>query len=82
MSNDEVKERIRKFISEEFLSDGQELKDDESLFVTGIIDSLGMIKLTAFVEEEFGTPINASEVTMDNFGTIEEIAKRVRKKSE
>lgn len=82
MEKEEVLKRVRNFISEEFLSDGQEIADDESLFASGIIDSLGMIKLTAFVEEAFGMPVNASEVTMDNFGSIEEIAKRVTSKME
>jgi acyl carrier protein len=40
-----MKEKIRNFIVENFLFGERELKDDEPLFESGIIDSLGLIKL-------------------------------------
>lgn len=81
MSYDDVKRDIKNFILEEFLSEGYNLSDNELLFDVGIIDSLGMIKLTAFLEENFGVVINPSEVTMDNFDTIEKIAKIVSERT-
>jgi acyl carrier protein len=49
------------------------LKDDEPLFESGIIDSLGLIKLLAFVEENFNVSIDMSEIMIENFNTLNDI---------
>jgi len=77
----EVKKEIKKFILEEFLPNGYDLNNNELLFDSGIIDSLGMIKLTAFIENTFDIVINPSEVTMDNFNTVEKIARIISEKT-
>lgn len=85
MACDDVKKEVKKFILEEFLPEGYVLKDDEFLFDTGVfdtgvIDSLGMIKLMAFIEKTFDVVINPSEVTMDNFNTVEKIVRIINEK--
>lgn len=81
-TRDDVKKRIKKFILDEFLSENSDLKDDELLFFSGIIDSLGMVQLTAFLEETFGVSINPRDVTMNNFNTINKITDIISKKLE
>jgi hypothetical protein len=44
------------------------------LFETGIIDSLGIVDLLAFVETATGRPIPARKVDMRFFGTVDRIA--------
>lgn len=72
-----IKKGVKKFVTEEFLPEGTYIKDDELLFDIGIIDSLGLIKLTAFIEENFGVIINPRDIDMDDFNTIEKIARFV-----
>ena len=43
---------------------------NESLIANGVIDSLAILQLIAFIEERFGVTIDDSEVTPDNFQTI------------
>lgn len=81
MVYDDVKKEVKRFILEEFLPKGYDLKDDEFLFDSGIIDSLGMIKLMTFIEKTFDLIINPSEISIDNFNTIEKIARIVSKKA-
>ena len=69
----DVKEKIRKFIIDEFMPEGSNLDDNEPLFENGIIDSLGLIKLSTFIGDSFGVVINPSDVSMDNFDNIEKI---------
>jgi acyl carrier protein len=45
------------------------------LFETGIIDSLGIIDLLAFVETATGRPIPMRKVDMRFFGTVERITR-------
>lgn len=62
---------IERFILEELLSGTRETLDpEEPLVSTGVIDSLGMLRLITFLEERFGLKIGDGDVGDDNFGTL------------
>jgi acyl carrier protein len=50
-----------------------DLNGETPLFQTGLIDSLAILELIAFVEEATGRPIPARQVHMRHFGTIDRI---------
>jgi acyl carrier protein len=50
---------------------------DEDLIDTGVLDSLGIFQLVAFLEERFGVAIADTEITPENFGTLERIERLV-----
>jgi acyl carrier protein len=52
-----------------------ELAGSTPLFDTGIIDSLGIIDLLAFVEEVIGARVPIRMVDMRYFGTVDRIAR-------
>jgi len=79
-SQSDISRKIKEFIRSECLSERINFRDDQSLFEAGIIDSLGMIKLMAFIEDAFAVIINPSEVAIDNFDTIEKISQIVSKR--
>lgn len=54
-----------------------ELQDDDDLIDSGVLDSLGIFQLVAFLEERFGIAIADTEITPDNFGTLERIERLV-----
>lgn len=68
-----MKEQIKNFIIETFMYGKGPLKDDEPLFDSGIMDSLGLIKLLTFIEETFKAGIDMSQLTMEKFGTVNDI---------
>ena len=43
------------------------------LFSTGLLDSVAMLSLIAFVEERTKVEVSASDVTLENFDTPERI---------
>lgn len=49
--------------------------DDTELFSRGLIDSLNVVELVTFVEGELGRPIPPADITLDNFDTINRIAR-------
>lgn len=49
---------------------------DTSLFSEGLVDSLGILRLIAFLELRIGRPIADNEVVMDYFRTIRTIDRR------
>ncbi|MFC1514902.1 acyl carrier protein [Candidatus Omnitrophota bacterium] len=75
-----MKEKLKAFIVEHFLYGEQDIGYDVSLFETGLIDSLGFLKLLAFIGESFGVSIAMSEVEVERFGTINKICAFVSQK--
>jgi acyl carrier protein len=43
---------------------------DEDLLSQGIIDSLGILQLVAFIEDEFGVTIPDEDVVLENFMSV------------
>jgi acyl carrier protein len=68
----ELKERIKEFIRTEVNPDLdlKALGDDEPLIESGIIDSLGILKIMAFLDEEFGIDLSAQEIKPENFKNV------------
>jgi len=54
--------------------------DDDSLLGSGIVDSLGVLDLVAFVEGEFGITIDAEELLPENFQSISSLTCFVKTK--
>lgn len=50
---------------------------DESLLETGIIDSMVMVGLIAFIEERFGFRVEEDDMVPENFETLNRIARYV-----
>lgn len=67
---------IRDFIAQNFLfSDkGYHYGDDASFLEEGIIDSLGIIELVAFVEKKFGISVADSELLPSNFDSVSKLS--------
>ena len=73
---DELRERIRKFILENYLftSDPGALALDDSLLGRGIVDSTGMLEIIMFIEEQLGVTVADAEMVPENLDSVERIA--------
>jgi acyl carrier protein len=73
--------RIKDFIKEEILFEDTtaELNDDTQL-LNGVMDSLGLMQLVAFLEEEFDVEIDDADMTADHFRTVGDIEQLVNQK--
>jgi len=70
----DVKEKVRAFVLEYAAGKGlTELKDDEPLLTTNIIDSLGSFRMIAFLEETFPLTIEDTDMVPENFQTLNDI---------
>jgi acyl carrier protein len=81
----EVKDQIREFIMENLAQPKgiSSFTDDDSLMENGVMDSLGIFRLVAFLEEHMSVRISDEEINPDNLknlNTIEELVLRKRKK--
>ncbi|RKX31036.1 MAG: acyl carrier protein [Candidatus Zixiibacteriota bacterium] len=79
----EVQKKLRDFITETFLvgSDISSINDNDSFMEKEIVDSTGVLELTAFVETEFDIAIEDDEMTPDNLDSIEKLVNFIARKS-
>jgi acyl carrier protein len=70
----DTSERLLRFVSDELLN-GEAIDPDENLLADGVVDSLGMMRLVAFIEDAFGVSIPPEHFTIENFRTIDSIAR-------
>lgn len=70
-----MKKEIREFICHELLLDeSADLADEENLLVTGILDSLALMRLVMHLEETHDIEIPPQEITLENFGSVAAMA--------
>jgi acyl carrier protein len=71
----QIESAVRDYIIKEFMYDRPEvaLANDLPLIKAGIVDSLGIFTLIAFIEAEFGIKVQPDDVVLENFETVDAI---------
>lgn len=81
MPVDTVSEKIKSFIWKNFpLARKRSIHNDDLLLEGGIIDSLGVLNLVSYVEEEFQISVSDDDLVPDHFRTIGHLADFVLKR--
>ena len=82
MNEEEIKATLKAYILNEFLpgEDAAQLTDTTALLTTGILDSIAVLKVVAFLENHFGVTIGPREVVVKNLNTVSDIAHLVMSK--
>ena len=75
----ELNAKLKEFIMTEISPDLNlaQLDDNEPLIESGIIDSLGVLKIMAFLDEEFGIDLSAEQIKLENFKNVTSICSLV-----
>ena len=73
---------LRDFVVREFLTgqDPGSVADDLPLISSGIIDSVGTLRLVLFLEESFGVEIEPAEIASGSLDSIASMAALVQRK--
>jgi len=58
-----------------------DIGEEGALIDSGVLDSLGIFQLVAFLEERFGIAIGDEEITPENFASIVAIERLVASRS-
>jgi acyl carrier protein len=82
MTDLDIVRETRAYVVENFLYMRPDFipADDDSLLAQGIIDSLGVMELVQFLEQEFGVKVDEDEITEDHIGTLAAISRYVSSK--
>jgi acyl carrier protein len=79
---EEVAARTRTYLLDEYLpgESPDSLGNATPLITSGILDSIGTVKLASFLEGEFGIELEAHEMSVDLLNTIDDITRLVLSK--
>ena len=79
----EINAQIQNFIAHNLLfsDNGFAYDDDDSFLQEGIVDSVGVMDLVSFVEENFNIAVDDHEIVPDNFDSVNKLADYVRSKA-
>ena len=69
-------EELLGFISRELLRGraGEDLQAEDDILGSGLVDSLGVMRIVAFIEERFGITVPPEDVRIEHFLTVRQIA--------
>ncbi len=70
--------KIRAFLGKYFQN--LELQDDQDFFALGFVNSLFAMQLVLFVEKELGVLVSNEDLDIENFRSINAIARLVQQK--
>jgi acyl carrier protein len=81
LDQNSIREQVREFIAEYGNNKGVTgIGDDESLLKRNVVDSLGVFRLIAFLEEAFPLTIDDTDIAPENFETVDLITAFVGRK--
>ncbi|HEX7022263.1 MAG TPA: acyl carrier protein, partial [Trueperaceae bacterium] len=70
---------VREFIDDNYvLGQDKALAGDDSLTQTGIIDSMGIMELVAFLDERYGVRVPDADLLPQNLDSIDNIVRYVK----
>ena len=67
-------ERLARYIATDLLNQGDlVIGDDEDLLASGLLDSLSVMSLIHFIEQDLAIDVPAEDVTIENFVSLRAI---------
>jgi acyl carrier protein len=77
----DIENKIRQFILQNlYFADDGPIGDEDSFLDTGVIDSMGVMELVAFIQSEFSFEVPQQEIVVENFDSIRKLADYVGRK--
>jgi acyl carrier protein len=67
---EETAAKLLGFINTDVSVSPEPIEAETDLLLTGAVDSLGVIRITQWMEDELGIEVDPSDVTLDNFQTV------------
>jgi acyl carrier protein len=79
MSAETIAPVLRSYIASNLLFTGDSFgySDDASFLGEGIIDSVGVMELVLFVEQEFSIKVEDRDVTRENFDSVNNLSRYI-----
>jgi acyl carrier protein len=75
-----AKQSIKKFIAETSFANIEKIKDDTMIFREGIFDSMGLMTLITYLEDNFKILVRDTDLVEENFESVNAIYGFLEKK--
>jgi acyl carrier protein len=75
-----ISELIKNFLVQQFPAT-KNIRNEDPLLKNGLIDSLGILEIVTFLENEFGITFTDEELLPENFESVRSLANFVRRKT-
>jgi len=72
-----IKDQLKEYVEE--LAKQDDIDPSINLFETGLLTSVHVLDLIAYIEEQFGIVISPDDLSIENFGSIDEMVTYVDK---
>lgn len=78
-----LQKEIGKYVTDQLVMDGSKksLDPEEDLLNEGVIDSMGILQLVAFLEEKYGIQVADEDIVPENFRSLNALAQFVQRKN-
>lgn len=83
MNENEIRKKLRTFITHELIRDEDyDFADDEGIITGGLMDSFALAEFGVFVEDEFDVYIPDADLTVAKMDTLDQMAARILREVE
>ena len=75
-----IKAKVKEYVLSAVFAEKEKIKNNSLIFKEGYFDSMGLMMLIAFIEEEFKIRANDADLIEENFESIDAITSYVSRK--
>jgi acyl carrier protein len=65
-----IKTNVLEFINREILNNLNTIEENQELLVSGILDSLSIMRVVSYLERETGITIPPIDIALENFSSV------------
>ena len=78
-----TQEALKRYLTQDLLNDHKNLNlsVDDNLLIGGLVDSLGIMQLISFIEQNFNIRVPPEDVTIEHFRSIRVIAEYIERRA-
>lgn len=69
----DIENQLIAFICRNYMVEADEFSLEESLVDQGVIDSIGLLEISGFMEQAFGIEVREKDMSRENFGTVKKM---------
>jgi acyl carrier protein len=69
----DIRNDVRRFLQDDMSCNLTDVEDSTSLLEAGVLDSLGFMRLVAFIEEHFGLVVTDDDMIAENLESIDAV---------
>jgi len=80
---EQIEREVRQFVIDNFLfGEGEaQFSNDDSFLEKGLVDSMGILTLVAFVQDKYAVTVPDEDLVPENWDSVKRIARFVQGKS-